>query len=146
MSQAELHEAVTLRLRQLDQRYTSGRRAVVEVLARADDPLTIPQILQRDGALAQSSAYRNLAVLEEAGVVHRIVTTDDHARFELAEELTGHHHHHLVCASCGTVLDVSLPPVIDQQLDRALRLAAEQRAFDPDHHRVDLVGTCADCR
>jgi Fur family transcriptional regulator, ferric uptake regulator len=146
MSEVELHEAVTFRLRQLDQRYTSGRRAVVDVLAGATDPLTIPQILQRHGGLAQSSAYRNLAVLEEAGVVHRIVTTDDHARFELAEELTGVHHHHLVCASCGTVLDVSLPPAVDRELDRALRRAAQERSFDADHHRVDLIGTCATCR
>jgi Fur family transcriptional regulator, ferric uptake regulator len=146
MSEVEVHEAVMTRLRQLDQRYTAGRRAVVDILAAAGDPLTIPQILQRHDDLAQSSTYRNLAVLEEAGVVHRIVTTDDHARFELAEELTGHHHHHLVCATCGTVLDVSLPAAVDRELDRALRSAAEQRAFDADHHRVDLIGTCAGCR
>lgn len=146
MSEVELHEAVRGRLRQLDQRYTSGRRAVVDILGSADDPLTIPQILRRHDGLAQSSTYRNLAVLEEAGVVHRIVTTDDHARFELAEELTGVHHHHLVCNTCGTVLDVALPPSVDRELDRALRRAAEARSFDADHHRVDLIGTCAGCR
>lgn len=145
MSEAELHETVTVRLRQLDQRYTAGRRAVVDVLATAHDPLTIPQILERSDDLAQSSAYRNLAVLEEAGVVHRIVTTDDHARFELAEELTGDHHHHLVCSRCGTVLDITLPPHVDRDLDRALRQAARDRHFRPDHHRVDLIGTCGSC-
>lgn len=146
MSEVELHDAVSQRLRHLDQRYTAGRRAVIEVLVTARDPLTIPQILEHDPGLAQSSAYRNLAVLEEAGVVHRIITTDDHARFELAEELTGDHHHHLVCTSCGTVLDVALPPSIDRQLDLALRAAADDRSFDPDHHRIDLLGTCATCR
>lgn len=146
MSQVELHEAVAQRLRQLQQRYTSGRRAVVDVLVAAGDPLTIPEILARHDGLAQSSAYRNLAVLEEAGVIHRIVTSNDHARFELAEELTGDHHHHLVCTACGTVLDITLPPALDQQLDRALRQAASARAFDADHHRVDLLGTCGGCR
>jgi Fur family transcriptional regulator, ferric uptake regulator len=146
MSDAELHDAVTARLRGLEHRYTPGRRAVVEVLAHARDPLTIPQILEHRRELAQSSAYRNLAVLEEVGVVHRIVTTDDHARFELAEELTGHHHHHLVCATCGIVLDVALPAAVDHQLDEALREAARDRNFDADHHRVDLVGTCSGCR
>ena len=38
--------------------------------------------------LAQSSTYRNLVVLEEVRVVHRIVTSDDHARYELTEEIT----------------------------------------------------------
>ena len=32
--------------------------------------------------------YRNLSVLERAGVVQRIVTTDEWARYELAEDLT----------------------------------------------------------
>ena len=39
-------------------------------------------------SLAQSSAYRNLVVLEQAGAVNRIVTADDFARFELAQDLT----------------------------------------------------------
>jgi Fur family transcriptional regulator, ferric uptake regulator len=145
MSEVELHDVVAQRLRHLDQRYTGGRRAVVEVLAAATDPLTIPQILSCHDGLAQSSAYRNLSVLEEAGVVHRIVTSDDHARFELAEELTGEHHHHLVCTICGTVLDVTLPATLERHLDEALRQAAEQRAFTADHHRVDLIGTCGAC-
>ena len=48
--------------------------------------------------------YRNLVVLEQAGVVRRVTSTDDFARYELAEDLT-EHHHHLICSSCGTVDD-----------------------------------------
>ena len=33
--------------------------------------MTIPQVLEADTRLAQSSAYRNLVVLEAAGVVTR---------------------------------------------------------------------------
>ena len=42
------------------------------------------------GSLPQSSAYRNLAVLEACGVVHRVAGTDELARFERAEDLTEH--------------------------------------------------------
>ena len=38
-------------------------------------------------------------------MVHRIVTADEHARYELDEALTERHHHHLVCSRCGVVLD-----------------------------------------
>ena len=75
----------------------------------------IPQILEVDRSLAQSSAYRNLAVLERAGVVHRIVTTDEFARYELAEDLT-EHHHHLICRSCGSVADFTLDTVTSKML------------------------------
>jgi len=45
----------------------------------------------------------------EIGVVRRVAGADDHGRFELAEELSGHHHH-LVCARCGKVEDVHPSP------------------------------------
>ncbi len=58
---ADVHDVAAARLRRLDERTTRGRRAVVDVLAAAEAPLSIPQLLGRDGALPQSSAYRNLA-------------------------------------------------------------------------------------
>lgn len=142
---AELHDIAAARLRTTGQRYTTRRRALVEVLDQADGPLTIPQILELDRALAQSSAYRNLAVLEQADVVHRIVTNDDFARYELAEDLT-EHHHHLICRTCGSVADFTLDPSVEGDLDRVLADVADSQSFRADHHRLDLVGTCADCR
>jgi Fe2+ or Zn2+ uptake regulation protein len=142
---ADVHEIAAARLRRFDQRYTRARRALVEALASAEAPLSIPQLLRRDGTLAQSSAYRNLAVLEQATVVHRLVGSDEFSRYELAEDLT-EHHHHLICSSCGDVRDFTAPARIEDDLDRALRQVAEQHGFDPDHHRLDLVGTCVNCR
>ena len=55
-------------------RSTPSRRRVVEVLTAARRPLTLPEVLQADGELSQSSAYRNLSELMAAGVVHRIDT------------------------------------------------------------------------
>ena len=70
--------------------------------------------------LAQSSAYRNLAVLERAGVVHRIVTSDEFARYELAEDLT-HHHHHLICSTCGGVTDFEVSDAVEHELESGAR-------------------------
>lgn len=114
------------------------------VLASADAPLAIPQVLERAPSLAQSSAYRNLTVLERAGIVHRIVTADEFARYELAEDLTGHHHH-LICSTCGEVRDFTMPPGVECEIDRALGAVAGEHEFAADHHRLDLVGTCARC-
>jgi len=140
-----LDDDVAARLRTAEQRYTSGRRRLVAVLRESDAPLTIQQILGADRALAQSSVYRNLAILEEVGAVTRIVTHDDFARYELAEDLTGHHHH-LICTACGDVSDFSLTPAIEDELDSALRKIAKRSGFDPEGHRLDLVGVCGDCR
>lgn len=115
-------------------------------LAVSDAPLTIAELLEAAGSLAQSSTYRNLAVLEEAGVVHRIVTADDHARFELSEDITGSHHHHLVCTDCGVVLDVTLTEPLESAIHAELDAAANAKGFAGAHHRIDLIGLCAQCR
>ncbi len=140
----DLHELAAARLRAHGQRYTRSRRAIVGDLAAADAPLSIPQLLERNGSLAQSSTYRNLTELEDAGVVHRIVTADEFSRYELAEDLTGHHHH-LICSRCGDVRDFTVPSALERDLDRALDRIAAEHGFTADNHRLDLVGTCATC-
>ncbi len=141
-----LHATTAQWLTKDNQRYTSQRRALVAVLADAVQPLTIPQLLERQPGLAQSSAYRNLAVLERAGVVRRIVTSDEFARYELAEELTHHHHHHLICTDCGGVTDFELSDAIEHTLETALAAMAARTGFVIRDHQLDIVGTCPKCR
>ena len=140
----DLHATAMTRLHADGQRYTPRRRALVELLAEVDQPLTIPQLLERRHGMAQSSVYRNLAVLEKAGVVHRILTADDFGRYELAEDLT-QHHHHLICASCGDVTDFTVPEAVEHDLETALAKVAKRSGFQVRHHRLDLVGTCPRC-
>ena len=142
---AGLAHEVAARLATVGQRLTGTRRAIVEALAAADRPLSIPEILESSQGLAQSSVYRNLSLLERAGVVARVVTTDEWARYELSEELTGHHHH-LMCSKCGAVNDVRVPDDVEADLDRALEILAERAGFALQHHRLDLIGVCSACR
>jgi Fe2+ or Zn2+ uptake regulation protein len=142
----DVHATATARLRADGQRYTVGRRALVAALVGAERPLTIPQLLDTGNGLTQSSVYRNLAVLERAAVVHRIVTADDFARYELAEDLTEHHHHHLICSRCGDVTDFTLPGPLEDELDAAAAKVARRTGFSVDRHQLDLVGTCPTCR
>jgi Fe2+ or Zn2+ uptake regulation protein len=140
----EIHDVAAGRLRAQGQRYTTGRRKLVTALVDAGQPMAIPDLLEKDRAVAQSSAYRNLAVLEEAGVVCRIVTSDEFARWELTEDLT-EHHHHLICTRCGSVADVTLPSTIERTLDKAISTVESDTGFRTDEHRLDLLGTCASC-
>jgi Fur family ferric uptake transcriptional regulator len=140
----ELHETAATRLRAAGQRYTPQRRSITELLGEARSPLAMPAILEGVRGLTQSSAYRNLAVLEQVGLVRRVITDEDFAHFELTEELTGHHHH-LVCSSCGRVEDVALPTDVEEQMDRSLDRSARRAGFASVRHRLDLIGTCRDC-
>ena len=140
----DVHGAITEQLRRTRQRYTAGRRQLVEVLLRVQRPATIPELVDAGASQSQSSLYRNLAILEQAGAVRRLSSVDDVARYELAEELT-EHHHHVVCNDCGRIDDVTFTGEIERALGRAATAANEQRGFAVDSHRLELVGTCPDC-
>ncbi len=140
----ETHAIVEEQLRRTRQRYTLGRRQLVDLLIGADRPVTIPELLDDGAVQSQSSLYRNLAILEQCGAVHRIASTDDVARYELTEELS-EHHHHVVCSVCGRIDDVVLPPAIERALGEAAAEARAQRDFMVDSHRLEFVGTCANC-
>lgn len=144
MATDDLHRAVAGRMAEHDQQYTGNRRAVVDALARAGSPITLPELLAADRGLAQSSAYRTLSVLVDVGAVQRLVHGGDHARYELAEHLT-EHHHHLVCERCGVVADVTLPDRVESAMDRAFVEVAESLGFSASGHSIDIRGTCADC-
>jgi Fe2+ or Zn2+ uptake regulation protein len=145
VSAAPVHEQAALRLAVQEQRYTSVRRALVDTLAGAGRPLSIREILAANEDLPQSSAYRNVTALIEAGVVRRVTGVDDHGRFELAEELSGHHHH-LACGRCGTVEDIAPSARLERAMTEAARVVADEHGYEVLGHQFDLVGTCPACQ
>jgi len=81
-------------------RATPGRIALLSLLKRAGEPLSIRDILERSRGdlLDQVSLYRALESLADAGLLYRGVGPV--MRYEYAE---GRHHHHLVCVECGFI-------------------------------------------
>ena len=144
-SRTELHNAVIARLRGARQRYSSGRQALVEVLAEARQPITCPEIAERGATLSLSSVYRNLNVLEQAGVVRRLMTPEDTARYELTEEFT-EHHHHLICDGCGAMLDYTPSVPLEEAISNALATISRTAGFTPNSHHLQVRGLCDRCR
>ena len=139
-----IHDVAQERLSTINQRYSTRRRRLVEALVQSPHPLVATDIVDLNDDLPQSTVYRNLAVLETAGVVVKVLTNGDRAAFELAEDLKGHHHH-LVCVDCGIVLDIEIPVAVEKILDDGLRDVAEKTGFTLIGHRLDLMGRCSTC-
>jgi Fur family ferric uptake transcriptional regulator len=132
------------RLRLVGQRFTANRRALVEVLGVSTRPLAVHDILSVRADVPQSSAYRNLMVLEQAGIVRRVSGGDGFTRFELAEDLMGHHHH-LVCSNCGALQDFDAPPQLERAVARTVERVAAETGFGIRDHHLELSGVCANC-
>jgi Fur family transcriptional regulator, ferric uptake regulator len=142
--EGDLHDVVEDRLRRADQRYTTGRRAIIGLLVDAGHPISIGDIADRLPDLPRSSAYRHLLDLQVAGVVHRVAANDEFARYELSEEFT-EHHHHLLCTHCGKVIDVTPSSAFERSVKATVERLADAEGFQPQSHRLDILGLCQDC-
>jgi Fur family transcriptional regulator, ferric uptake regulator len=141
---AERDLEIARRLAEANLRTTSGRRLVLEALARAENPLSVTELHEflRD-RIPLSSLYRIISDLGDARVVRKLEFEEGFARYEFDEDLADHHHH-LVCTTCGMVVDVPLPHLEDRLAATTDEIAAAT-GFVAATHRLDFFGTCRDC-
>ena len=141
----ELHELVKERLATDEIRYTTGRRSVVASIQIASGPRTAAELSRSPRiAVPVSSMYRTLSILEETDVLRKHHGPDGVARYELAEWLTGHHHH-LVCVSCGAIEDIEVPRHAESELNAIVDSLGEDAGFRVLDHVLEIEGVCRGC-
>ncbi|MCU1496656.1 MAG: transcriptional repressor [Acidimicrobiales bacterium] len=129
------------RLRQRDWRLTAQRRAVAQVLAGEHVHLTADEVHARAVAvlpeISRATVYNTLGELVALGEVREVTLEGRAKRYDPNHDIA---HHHLVCTSCGLIMDV---PVID---GAAAGLPTGSRhGFRVDEVEVVYRGTCATC-
>lgn len=143
-TQPTVEEEIDRRLAKTGQRWTKGRRSVVDVMRHANAPLSVPEIQTLVGpAVPLSSLYRIIADLLAAKVLLKLEFAEGFARFELDEGLADHHHH-LVCTECGAVADLELHD-LEHALEASNKPIEKRTGFRVSSHRLDFFGVCANC-
>lgn len=135
------------RLQEHGLRPTEARRLVLALLAEKNGhPSTdgiIKTLQERGFPVSIATLYQNLDKLVEAGLLIRIKGTDGLMRFDanLAP------HRHLVCDSCGKMVDV--------RMNRESRLQESPVGFQSDisltgwhidNLKIEYHGICPNCR
>ncbi|MDH3259622.1 MAG: transcriptional repressor [Acidimicrobiia bacterium] len=134
------------RLESKQARFTPARRLVIETLDGSSGPQSAADLaVAVAGAIPMSSLYRTLSVLEETEVIERFPDQAGIARYELAEWLTGHHHH-MTCIECGATSDVAVPGDLEATVADIASEVGRRFDFTVTGHRLDLQGVCSQCR
>lgn len=145
MVKSSLDRQVEQRLGDSGVRYTRTRRAVVVALVDADGPRSAAELAQEVGpSIPLSSLYRTLSVLESAGILAPHFSSPGITRYELAEWLTGHHHH-LVCINCGQIEDIEASELIERRLQQIVTDVAGASSFNETNHALEIEGRCRRC-
>ena len=120
---------------------TAQRLAVLRAVAErphgsADG--VIDAVRDEIGTVSRQAVYDSLAVLVDKGVLRRIQPAGLSARYE---QRTGDNHHHLVCRSCGRIVDIDCATGETPCLH-----AADDWGFEIDEAEVIYWGHCPDCQ
>ncbi|WP_024801036.1 Fur family transcriptional regulator [Nocardia sp. BMG51109] len=129
------------RLRAAGLRVTAPRVAVLDVvtaLPHSDADRVAVTVRERIGSVSTQAVYDVLRACVNAGLLRRIEPAGSAALYEAR---TGDNHHHLVCRTCGTVVDVDCAVGSAPCLD-----PSDTHGFSIDEAEVVYWGQCPDCR
>lgn len=127
---------------------TNQRLLVLEVLAsQRDRHMTaedIYELVKEDyPEIGLATIYRTVQLLLDMQLVDRINLDDGCVRYEIGDLFDGemkHHHHHLICRTCGKVL-----PFKNDLLDELEGYIEEKMGFHVLDHELKLYGQCSEC-
>lgn len=135
-----------LRLRDHVQRHglksSTRRDLILETLASVGRHVTAEELLRavrtRDPRVGAATVYRTLRILQESGIVAERHFEGGATQFELVGD---HHHDHLICTQCKTIIEFE-----DDAIEREQARVADSYGFELHSHRHELYGLCPRCR
>lgn len=92
-----------------------------------------------DPTIGQTTVYRTLKLLCEAGLAAEIQFGDNITRYEVANPAL--HHDHLVCLHCGKIQEI-----YNQRIEAIQKEIAGSHGFILSGHIHNLYGLCPDCQ
>ena len=118
-------------------RLTPTRTAVVRAVLESPGHFTVEQLGRRVSSVGRASLFRTMKLLQDLGVVCRVLMEDGSLHYRLS---TRGHHHHLVCTGCGRVEDFS-----DREIRWLIDGLARTTEYRIDGHWLDVYGRCNVC-
>ncbi len=122
-------------------RATRQRAAISALLENLDEFRSAQELhdeLRRRGEnIGLTTVYRTLQSMSSAGLVDTLRTDTGESVYR---RCSAHHHHHLVCRSCGSTVEVG-----GREIEAWAAEVAAAHGFSDVSHTIEIFGTCADC-
>ncbi len=135
------HARLAEYLAQHSLKQTRQRDAIMDVFLAEEGHLTSEEVYERvrqaNPEIGAATVYRTLKLLCEAGIANAIHFRDGVTLYERQQA----HHDHLICLSCGEIIEFECALIEKQQLE-----IAEKYGYRLTQHRHHLFGYCAACR
>lgn len=122
---------------------TSQRELILDVFLRAEQHLSNEDLYQlvkkEDPTVGQTTVYRTLKILTEAGLAREVRFGDGRTHYE--HNYKHQHHDHMICSECGRIIEFYSPELEAIQDEMAAR-----HDFELTQHLLRMIGVCSECR
>ena len=122
---------------------TAQRDLILEVFLKTEGHVSGEDLYrlvrEKDPTVGQTTVYRTLRLLTEAGLAREVRFGDGRAHYE--HNYKHQHHDHMICSECGKIIEFYSP-----ELEAIQDAMAARYKFQLTEHLLRMIGICADCR
>jgi Fur family ferric uptake transcriptional regulator len=122
---------------------TSQRDLILDIFLRTEAHLSSEDLYrlvrQEDSSIGQTTVYRTLKLLAEAGLAREVRFGDGITHYE--HNYKHQHHDHMICSECGRIIEF-----FSAELEAIQDAMAAKHRFQVTQHLLRIIGVCAECR
>jgi Fur family ferric uptake transcriptional regulator len=122
---------------------TSQRDLILDMFLRTEEHLSsedLYRLVQEvDPSIGQTTVYRTLKLLTEAGLAREVRFGDGRTHYE--HNYKHQHHDHMICSECGRIIEF-----FSAELEAIQDAMAAKHRFQVTQHLLRIIGVCAECR
>lgn len=140
----ELLENFKELLKKNNLKFTIQREVILETLYNSCQHLTpeaLHHLIQKkhpDLKTGIATIYRTLALLEDSSMVTSLSFGAQGKKYELGAK---DHHDHMICTSCGKIIEF-----VDEDIEKKQQKIADSIGFKISDHSMQIYGICKDCQ
>jgi len=126
-------------------KYTEQRAVILQILLNIDDHLNaedVHRIVKEkypEQNIGIATVYRTLNFLEEVNLISSISFGKDGKKYE--GNLEKEHHDHMICTSCGKIVEF-----LDESIEKRQEEIAKENGFEITDHTMQIFGICQSCQ
>ncbi|MCL2458128.1 MAG: transcriptional repressor [Desulfobulbus sp.] len=122
-------------------RLTTQRQIILEELSKVTTHPTASELYdmvrKRLPRIGLGTVYRNLELMAEHGMIHKIEVGGTQKRFDAITDS----HYHIRCSTCGKVDDINVPVT-----NELVAQATDSSSYHILGHQVEFTGICGNCQ
>jgi len=142
-SNSEEQEVLLKHIQKRGLKRTAQRDLILDIFLRTEEHLSsedLYRLAQKDDpSIGQTTVYRTLKLLTEAGLAREVRFGDGRTHYE--HNYKHQHHDHMICSECGRIIEF-----FSAELEAIQDAMAAKHRFEVTQHLLRILGVCAECR